>query len=224
PRCGRVRRHVDPEGRRGPQRLDVLRRRARCAVRRRHHRRDPPVPAGRAERRRSALGNSVDVLERQRREPARLAREAPLARRARARGGHRVSATISAIDTRLVRIPLSRPWGADVTEIHVIEVMVTDSEGSTGFGFSWTPTIGAHAVHQRLAHDITGFALGKPADPQIWKSAWTHLHEAGGGGITTIALAGLDRALWDLHARRAGQSITDFIGRKHTSLPAYGSG
>ncbi|GGO63112.1 racemase [Microbacterium nanhaiense] len=135
-----------------------------------------------------------------------------------------MSATIAAVDTRLIRIPLSRPWGADVTEIHVIEVIVTDSDGATGFGFSWTPTIGAHAVHQLLAHDITDFALGKDADPQIWTSAWTHLHEAGGGGITTIALAGLDLALWDLQARRAGQSITEFIGRRHTSLPAYGSG
>jgi len=135
-----------------------------------------------------------------------------------------VSATIAAVDTRLVRIPLSRPWGADVTEIHVIEVIVTDSEGQAGFGFSWTPTIGAHAVHQLLAHDITDFALGKPADPQIWQSAWAHLHEAGGGGVTTIALAGLDLALWDLRARRAGRSVTDLIGRVHESLPAYGSG
>lgn len=135
-----------------------------------------------------------------------------------------MSATIAAVDTRLVRIPLARPWGADVTEIHVIEVIVIDSDGATGFGFSWTPTIGAHAVHQLIAHDITDFALGKPADPQIWKSAWTHLHEAGGGGITTIALAGLDLALWDLAARREGKSVTDLIGRTHESLPAYGSG
>lgn len=135
-----------------------------------------------------------------------------------------MSATIAAVDTRLVRIPLSRPWGADVTEIHVIEVIVTDSEGQAGFGFSWTPTIGAHAVHQLLAHDITDFALGKPADPQIWQNAWAHLHEAGGGGVTTIALAGLDLALWDLRARRAGRSVTDLIGRVHESLPAYGSG
>ena len=30
---------------------------------------------------------------------------------------------------------------------------------------------------------------------------WQHLHEAGGGGLTTIALAGLDLALWDAAAR-----------------------
>jgi len=135
-----------------------------------------------------------------------------------------VTATIAALETRIVEIPLSRPWGPDVTEIRVIEVVVTASDGATGHGFSWTPTIGAHAVHALLAHDITSFAVGRAADPSIWHEAWAHLHEAGGGGITTIALAGLDLALWDLQARRRSQSVTDFIGRQHDALPAYGSG
>ncbi|MGO3554799.1 MAG: mandelate racemase/muconate lactonizing enzyme family protein [Microbacterium gubbeenense] len=132
--------------------------------------------------------------------------------------------TIAAVETRLIEIPLTRPWGPDVTEISVIEVVVTASDGEAGYGFSWTPTIGAHAVRALIAHDISDFAIGREADPSIWRAAWEHLHEAGGGGITTIALAGLDLALWDLAARRASSSVTDLIGRRHESLPAYGSG
>src|SRR5699024_4842974 len=80
------------------------------------------------------------------------------------------------------------------------------------------------AVEQLLAHDIADFARGREADPSLWQRAWEHLHEAGSGGITTIALAGLDLALWDLAARRAETNVTELLGARHNTLPAYGSG
>ncbi|NHI17409.1 mandelate racemase/muconate lactonizing enzyme family protein [Microbacterium excoecariae] len=131
---------------------------------------------------------------------------------------------IASLETRLVEIPLRRAWGEDVREMHVVETVVRDTSGGAGWGFSWTPTIGAHAVEQLLARDIADHARGLPADPRIWQGVWEHLHEAGSGGITTIALAGLDLALWDLAARRQDRSVTDLIGRAHDRLPAYGSG
>ena len=133
-------------------------------------------------------------------------------------------AAIAEVRTRLLRIPLVRPWGADVREVSVIEVTVLDTDGGEGAGFSWTPTIGGRAVHALLEDDIVPYALGRPAQPGIWQSLWERLHEAGGGGITTIALAGLDLALWDLAARRADCSLTDLLGRRHERQPVYGSG
>ncbi|MEZ0164280.1 mandelate racemase/muconate lactonizing enzyme family protein [Kineococcus sp. LSe6-4] len=121
-------------------------------------------------------------------------------------------------------VPLRRPWGPDVTVVHVLVTRVEVSDGSTGTGFSWTPTIGASAVEAMLTHDVRDVALGRPATTGWWDLAWEHLHEAGGGGITTIALAGLDLALWDLAAGRAGRSLTDLLGRRHDSQPTYGSG
>ncbi|MEL5991966.1 mandelate racemase/muconate lactonizing enzyme family protein [Microbacterium phosphatis] len=132
--------------------------------------------------------------------------------------------SIESVETRLIRIPLTRPWGADVTDIQVVAVAVRDADGGEGHGFSWTPSIGGAAVKALLDVDLIPAALGRPADPSIWIDLWHHVHEAGGGGITTIALAGLDLALWDLRARRAGTSVTDLIGRRHTRLPVYGSG
>lgn len=132
---------------------------------------------------------------------------------------------IAAFDARLVRVPLTRPWGADVTSVGVIATHVVRTDGIEGWGFSWTPQIGAEAVHALLQHDITAFAVGRTADPEaLWRPAWEHLHEAGGGGITTIALAGLDLALWDAAARAADGSITDLLGRHRTAVRAYGSG
>lgn len=133
--------------------------------------------------------------------------------------------TVASFDARLLRVPLSRPWAADVTSVGVIATHVVRSDGAEGWGFSWTPQIGAEAVHALLANDITAFAVGQDAEPGArWRALWLHLHEAGGGGITTIAMAGLDLALWDAATRAAGTSLTGFLGAQRESVRAYGSG
>lgn len=136
-----------------------------------------------------------------------------------------MTATIRSLRTRAIRVPLTRPWGPDVRDLSLVEVEVEDSAGDRGHGFSWTPTIGAAAVRAHLDHDVAAFAVGRDADAEsLWEPLWRHLHEGGGGGITTIAMAGLDLALWDLAARRAGLGITDHLGRRHETAEVYGSG
>jgi L-alanine-DL-glutamate epimerase-like enolase superfamily enzyme len=133
--------------------------------------------------------------------------------------------TITSLTVRPIVATLSRPWGADVTSITVIEVTVGTSAGHTGHGFSWTPSIGAASVAAMLENDIRDFVLGRDADASaLWPGLWKHLHEAGSGGVTTIAMAGIDLALWDLRCRVAGQSLTELIGAKRDSAEVYGSG
>jgi L-alanine-DL-glutamate epimerase-like enolase superfamily enzyme len=140
-------------------------------------------------------------------------------------GADAAGTTIASLDARLIQVPLTRPWGADVTAVGVIATHVVRSDGAEGWGFSWTPQIGARAVHALLAHDIAAFAVGRTADPSaLWADAWRHLHEAGGGGITTIALAGLDLALWDAAARARDMPVSELLGRRRGSVRAYGSG
>lgn len=140
-----------------------------------------------------------------------------------------MTSTIRRLSTRGIRVPLIRPWGPTVRELSLIEVVVEDSNGCLGHGFSWTPTIGAAAVQAHLDHDIATFVLGRETDAEsLWQPLWQHLHEGGGGGITTIAMAGLDLALWDLAARAAGLGITDHLGRGSgttaSAVEVYGSG
>ncbi|SEE71094.1 mandelate racemase/muconate lactonizing enzyme family protein [Jiangella alba] len=135
------------------------------------------------------------------------------------------SDVVAAVSTRLLRLPLPRPWGPDVPCVHVVVVDVTTEDGATGTGFSWTPTIGATAVRALLDDECTRFVVGGPADPEVvWDPLWRHLHEAGGGGVTTIAMAGIDLALWDLRGRRCGAGLTDLLGRRRDSAEVYGSG
>jgi L-alanine-DL-glutamate epimerase-like enolase superfamily enzyme len=134
-------------------------------------------------------------------------------------------ATLVTLDTRRVTVPLRRSWGPGVPAITVIEAHVVDTDGAEGWGFSWTPSIGAASVDAMLRHDIRDWVLGRPADARaVWQPLWEHLHEAGSGGVTTIAMAGLDTALWDLAARRQGLPIEALLGERRTSVAAYGSG
>lgn len=132
---------------------------------------------------------------------------------------------IARLEARLLRVPLTRPWGADVTSVGVVATEVTRSDGVRGWGFSWTPQIGADAVLALLQHDIADFAVGRPADAaELWPDLWRHLHEAGGGGLTTIAMAGLDLALWDAAARADAASVSTVLGRRREEVRVYGSG
>ncbi|MFB7251245.1 mandelate racemase/muconate lactonizing enzyme family protein [Microbacterium sp. NPDC056234] len=133
--------------------------------------------------------------------------------------------TITRFDTRLQRVALSRPWAADVTSIGIVATHVVRSDGVEGWGFSWTPQIGAAAVNALLSDDISATAIGRSAEPgETWQGLWEHLHEAGGGGITTIAMAGLDLALWDAAARARDLPVSSLIGRRRERVRAYGSG
>ncbi len=140
-------------------------------------------------------------------------------------GGQLMPARITGLTTRLITVPLLRSWGAEAPENHVIVTELTTDDGGTGHGFSWTPTIGPQAVKALLDYDIAPFILGLEANPEIvWDQLWKRLHEAGGGGLTTIAMAGVDLALWDVKARQAGTSVTGLLGQRQESVEVYGSG
>jgi L-alanine-DL-glutamate epimerase-like enolase superfamily enzyme len=134
-------------------------------------------------------------------------------------------ATIRDLTATLHRVPLPRPWGPDRAHVHLVGSTVTDSLGRTGHGLSWTPTIGGAAAHAMVVTDCAAAVRGMPAEPEVvWDRLWRHLHEAGGGGVTTLALAAVDTALWDLRGVVTGASLADRLGRRRDSVPVYGSG
>lgn len=123
------------------------------------------------------------------------------------------------------RVPLPRPWGPDVPFHHLILTEIEAADGVTGTGFSWTPSIGAQAIHAMVVHDCCAIVEGETVAPEVtWDRLWAHLHEAGGGGVTTLAMAAIDIALWDLRAKATGVGLADLIGRRAARTPAYGSG
>lgn len=133
-------------------------------------------------------------------------------------------AFIDELSVETLTVPLRRPWGEHVREMHIIVVRIGTSDGATGTGFSWTPTVGATAIAALLRGDIRDRVLGSAPEPgPVWDELWHGLHEAG-GGLATMAMAGVDLGLWDRKASLAGLPLVDLLGRRHASVPVYGSG
>jgi L-alanine-DL-glutamate epimerase-like enolase superfamily enzyme len=134
-------------------------------------------------------------------------------------------ATVRELTATLHRVPLPRPWGPDRRDVHVVASTVTDARGRTGHGFSWAPTVGGAAVHAMVVTDCAAAVRGLPADPEVvWDRLWRHLHEAGSGGVTTLALAAVDTALWDLRGVVTGEPLVARLGRRRDDVGVYGSG
>jgi L-alanine-DL-glutamate epimerase-like enolase superfamily enzyme len=132
---------------------------------------------------------------------------------------------VSSLRTRRIRAPLTLTWGEDVRDLQFIVVEIRDNHGDVGIGFSWTPTIGAASVQAMLDEDIAPAIVGGSTEPEeLWEPLWLRLHEAGSGGIVTMAMAGVDLALWDLRGRRAGRTLTEELGSRRDRVPCYGSG
>lgn len=131
---------------------------------------------------------------------------------------------VSAVTTRTYRLPMPVPWGPDVTSQYLIATTVRSSSGATGQGFSWAVQAGAQAIQAMVDADISRLATGGPVVPAAaWDRMWWPLRESG-GGITTLSMAAVDIALWDLQARAASVSLTDYIGRQRDEVPVYASG
>lgn len=132
---------------------------------------------------------------------------------------------VADLTARHLPLELPRSWGPEVTHNHLIVVDVTLTDGTRGTGTSWTPRVGPEAIKALIDHDLHDAVVGGPADAEVvWDPLWQRLHEGGSGGLTTMALAGIDLALWDARGRREGRSLTELIGRRHPSVAVYGSG
>ena len=137
---------------------------------------------------------------------------------------------IEEVKTRLASLPLPRgPWGDTihhVTHIEIILVEITADNGVAGTGLSHTSGVGGSAIKALIEHDLTPFVLGKEAAPRaLWQPCWQHVHDMGGGGVSTTALGAIDIALWDLLAKSVGLPLTAVLGGKvRDKVQAYASG
>ena len=131
---------------------------------------------------------------------------------------------VTGVEARAFRLPLHRAWDGGVDRNDVVVVRVSTDTGLVGTGFSWTPLIGARAVAALITDDLGPVLVGGAAHPSRWDELRWHLREAGTSGLTLMALAGVDIALWDLSARAAGVSLVDLVGRRRDSVESYGSG
>ena len=143
--------------------------------------------------------------------------------------------TIARIGTIVFRAPVGEPvvtsFGAISDRVSVL-VRVEDEDGAHGWGDVWCnfPSYGAEhrglVLHRTLAPMALGRAVDDPA--ALWRELAMRTHvlalQSGDAGAFSAALAGLDAALWDLKARRAGLPLARLLGGAVRDVPVYASG
>lgn len=102
-------------------------------------------------------------------------------------------------------------------------VRITDADGVTGTGYSYTIGTGGMSVMELLNRTLVPALIGREAQEieRIWRDLFFLTHATTVGAITSIALAAIDTALWDLRARKAGLPLHLLAGGAQEAIPLY---
>lgn len=102
-------------------------------------------------------------------------------------------------------------------------VTITDSDGAVGTGYSYTIGTGGSSVMRLLADHLVPRIIGRDADriEAIWRELEFATHATTIGAITSIALAAIDTALWDLRARKQNLPLWKLAGGAKDRCPLY---
>ena len=102
-------------------------------------------------------------------------------------------------------------------------IRITDADGLVGTGYSYTIGTGGYSVMKLLERSLCPALLGRDAAfvEQIWRDLFFLTHATTVGAITSIALAAIDTALWDLRCRKAGLPLHVMAGGAKTCVPLY---
>jgi L-alanine-DL-glutamate epimerase-like enolase superfamily enzyme len=102
-------------------------------------------------------------------------------------------------------------------------VRITDTDGVVGTGYSYTIGTGGHSVMELLKRTLAPALIGREAMEieAIWRDLFFLTHATTVGAITSIALAAIDTALWDLRCLKLGQPLYLAAGGARTEIPLY---
>jgi L-alanine-DL-glutamate epimerase-like enolase superfamily enzyme len=102
-------------------------------------------------------------------------------------------------------------------------VRLTCADGAQGVGYTYTIGTGGSSVVALLRDHLAPKLIGRDDGEieAIWKDLFFHTHATAVGAITSLALAAIDTALWDLRCRRAGQPLWKLAGGAQAKVPVY---
>jgi L-alanine-DL-glutamate epimerase-like enolase superfamily enzyme len=139
------------------------------------------------------------------------------------------------IDAFVFRCPIATPVRTSFGTMHdrpAVLVRAEDGDGAVGWGEAWCNFPSCAAEHRAeliatlLAPLLVGRRFASPAAAFAELSERTAVLaiQSGEPGPIAQAIAGIDLALWDLCARRAGQPLWRLLGGTTGRIPLYASG
>ncbi len=102
-------------------------------------------------------------------------------------------------------------------------VRITDTEGAQGVGYSYTIGQGGPAIMSLLKDTLAPALMGQDANniERIWRKMLFSTHATSVGAITSLAMAAIDTALWDLRCKRVGLPLYKLAGGAKERVPMY---
>jgi L-alanine-DL-glutamate epimerase-like enolase superfamily enzyme len=94
--------------------------------------------------------------------------------------------------------------------------------GEWGLGYTYADVSTAKLVESKLAGVVQGRDAMSPQS--AWQAMVGALRNLGRPGISSMAIAAVDLAVWDLKARVLGIPLCKLLGMAHDRVPIYGSG
>ena len=102
-------------------------------------------------------------------------------------------------------------------------VRIRCDDGATGVGYTYTIGTGGSSVVALLRDHLAPKLIGRDPDciEAIWKDLFFHTHATAVGAITSLALAAIDTALWDLRCKRTDLPLWKAAGGAQPKVPVY---
>jgi L-alanine-DL-glutamate epimerase-like enolase superfamily enzyme len=116
-------------------------------------------------------------------------------------------------------------WDAvqSFTNQETVFVEIETQDGRVGLGYAYTIGTGGRAVLELLRRDLLPLLAGEDARriEHIWSRLFWSTHATAVGPITSLALAAVDTALWDLRCLAADLPLWVMAGGSKDRVPVY---
>ena len=102
-------------------------------------------------------------------------------------------------------------------------VRIHDSDGITGTGYTYTIGTGGSSVIALLRDHLLPQLIGQNPDyiSKIWRSLYYSTHATSVGAITSLAMAAIDTALWDLRCQKVNLPLHQLAGGAKEEIGIY---
>jgi L-alanine-DL-glutamate epimerase-like enolase superfamily enzyme len=123
------------------------------------------------------------------------------------------------------RLPPAQPWEDATNRVQALEFLIvtlTTDTKSKGVGLTYSVDVGGTAIKSLIEDYLGSLVVGE--DPQNYERIWLMLQRQSrrlGVGASSMAIAAIDLAVWDLIGKGVGLPLYKLLGGARPEIPAY---
>jgi L-alanine-DL-glutamate epimerase-like enolase superfamily enzyme len=132
--------------------------------------------------------------------------------------------TVGRLEVSVFTVPTDGPESDGTFEWRSTTLVLVEVSGGgkSGLGYTYGDASLAPLIRSALAPLVEGTSV--LAVTSNWEAMRGAVRNWGRPGLSSMAIAAVDVALWDLKARFLGLPLVDLLGPVHERVPIYGSG